>query len=110
MKTEGSPLRLTRATVKETADGGKTGDATIRGQGLEEALKLAPSIGQAIEIAAGEHRLAGHLRQITLKAGKDAGQPCAIALKISGPAELDELVGRPVRLRDLQLALSPVKA
>lgn len=97
-------FRVSRVTVKETEDGGKSGDATVVGVGFSHAAALIDNIGEGVELKAGDNRQRAVLRSITFKAGKD-GKPGTTTLKVTGAAELDDHIGRSVKVKALQMDL-----
>jgi len=97
-------FRVSRVTVKETDDGGKSGDATVVGVGFTQASALIDNIGEGVELKAGQNRQRAVLRSITFKAGKD-GKPGTTTLKVTGASELEEHIGRAVKVLALQMDL-----
>jgi hypothetical protein len=99
-------FRVSRVTVKETEDGGKSGDATVIGIGFTQGAALVGAIGEGVELASngGDRRQKATLRSITFKAGKD-GKPGSTTLKVTGAAELDDAIGSVVKVKPLQMSL-----
>ena len=97
-------FRVSRVTVKETDDGGKSGDATVIGVGFTQAAGLIDVIGEGVELRAADNRQRAILRSITFKAGKD-GKPGTTTLKVMGGADLDGQIGRTVKVTALQMEM-----
>jgi len=103
---EAMGFRVSRVTVKETEDGGKSGDATVVGIGHTQGAALIEAIGAGVELRSngGSRRQKATLRSITFKAGKD-GKPGSTTLKVTGAAELDDAIGSVVKVSALQMNL-----
>jgi hypothetical protein len=99
-------FRVSRVMVKETDDGGKTGDATIVGAGFTKGSALIDAIGEGVELRShGDmRRQKATLRSITFKAGKN-GAPGTTTMKVTGAAELEEAIGTAVKVKALQMNL-----
>ena len=99
-------FRVTRVMVKETDDGGKSGDATIVGAGFTQGSSLIESIGEGVELKSNGdmRRQKATLRSITFKAGKN-GSPGTTTMKVTGAAELEEAIGSSVNVKALQMNL-----
>jgi hypothetical protein len=102
-------FRISSVTIKETEDGGKIATAKIVGVGHEQATGLIAAIGSGVQIGAKDQRLAASLRSITFTAAKADGAQGTVSMKVVGPAELDEAMGKTVRVKALQMDLPETK-
>lgn len=90
-------LRVKKAAIKESSEGGATAEITISGR----ARNLVKMVGEQVNVStAGGAKHHGALVSVTVKAGKDGKRECTA--KVSGAREMDSLVGLQVEIEEAE--------
>ena len=100
-------MRIAKCSMKEAADGGADGEATIIGVAIAQGRDLVAALGQDVQLKTagnGGRTLNGTLRSIQFTAGK-GDKPARVSLKVGGGRALDTMIGVGVKVQPAQKSL-----